>query len=219
MITSSRSYACRHRRRSLTWTWRNQRRLRQRKSATAISNASTELTPAQIIDGVVLSQESITDDPKGTGRGGDIHSGEGRDTGSTGVEDVVGALEGVRLAAKVQGKVGQVGDLGAVDLVLAVPRFGGADSGEGLAEIVKRIERDLLLVQHLGDIRRHNDQRSSGIDRGTGALQLEFLIAKADLLELDLPVSLSSDGDVGNLALERGIVCSTKDAFASIIFG
>jgi hypothetical protein len=94
---------------------------------------SAQLTPAQIIDGVVLSQESITDDPKRTSRGGDIHSGEGRDTGSTGVEDVVGSLEGVGLAAKVQGEVGQVGDLGAIDLVLAVPRFGGADSEEGIS--------------------------------------------------------------------------------------
>jgi hypothetical protein len=58
--------------------------------------------PTEIVNGVVLSEESVTDDPQGTDGGGDVHTSEGRDTSSTSVEDVVGSLELVDLATEAE---------------------------------------------------------------------------------------------------------------------
>ena len=74
-------------------------------------------------------------------------------------------------------------------------------------------------MQHLGDVRRHDDQRSSGIDRSAGTLELELFVTKANLLEFDLPVPLSADGNVGDFALVRTVVGSAENAFSSIVVG
>ena len=84
----------------------------------------------QVIDGVVLSEEGVTDNPKGTNGCGDVHSGERRDAGAAGVEDIVLTLEGVLLATKGERHVRQRGDSVAVDGVLAVPRLGGTDPAD-----------------------------------------------------------------------------------------
>ena len=60
-----------------TWPWRIRQRLQRRISKTVCVTCSRPLTPAQVVDGVILSQESVTDDPKGTRRGRNVHSGKG----------------------------------------------------------------------------------------------------------------------------------------------
>jgi hypothetical protein len=45
-----------------------------------------KLTPTKIVNGEVLPEESVTDNPQGADRSRDIHPGEGRDAGSTGYE-------------------------------------------------------------------------------------------------------------------------------------
>jgi hypothetical protein len=77
---------------------------------------------------------------------------------------------------------------------------------------------DLLLVEHLGDISGHDDQRSSGIDSSSSVLQLELLLSETNLLQLDLPVSLSPDGNVLDLASVGILVNTTKDGLSSILF-
>jgi hypothetical protein len=67
-----------------------------------LGRSESNSVPTEIVDGVVLSEESVTDDPQGTDGGGDVHTGEGRDTSSTSVEDVVGSLELVDLSAKAE---------------------------------------------------------------------------------------------------------------------
>ena len=81
------------------------------------------------------------------------------------------------------------------------------------------VGRDSLLVQQLGDIAGHDDQTGTRIDGRAGTLQLERLVAKRDLFELDLPVSLSPERDVIQLALERVLVDPSKDALAAVLFG
>jgi hypothetical protein len=83
--------------------------------------------PTEIVNGVVLSEESVTDDPQGTDGGGDVHTGEGRDTSSTSVEDVVGSLELVDLATEAERHLGKRLDSVTVDSVLALPSLGSPD--------------------------------------------------------------------------------------------
>lgn len=69
----------------------------------------------------------VTDNPQGADRRRDVHTGERRDTGPTGVENVVFARERVLFAAEEEGQLWEVLDGVTVDSVLTVPRLGSAD--------------------------------------------------------------------------------------------
>jgi hypothetical protein len=163
----------------------------------------------------------VADDPERADRSRDVHAGEGGDAGSAGVEDVVLALEGVLLAAKAERELGEPGNRIAVDGVLSVPRLGGADPTRGVSDTlrVSQTRTRLLLVEHLGNVGGHDDQRRSGVDGRAGALQLELLVAKANLLKLDLPVTLTADGHILDLASVGRLVDTAKDGVASVLLG
>jgi hypothetical protein len=57
-------------------------------------------------------------------------------------EHVIRALQWVRLAAEVEGKVRQVGNLATFNQILSIPGFLSTDLG----------------VKHLGDINREDDE-------------------------------------------------------------
>jgi hypothetical protein len=97
-----------------------------------LGRSESNSVPTEIVDGVVLSEESVTDDPQGTDGGGDVHTGEGRDTSSTSVEDVVGSLELVDLSTEAERHLGKRLDSVTVDSVLSLPSLGGADPGRQL---------------------------------------------------------------------------------------
>lgn len=93
-------------------------------------HANSTLTLAEIVNGVELPQEGISNDPKRSNRGGNVHPGKGRDTSTPRVQDVLATLERVLLVVERQGEVGERVDGGAVDGVLAVPGLGSSDPDE-----------------------------------------------------------------------------------------
>lgn len=168
---------------------------------------------AEVVDGKVLAEEGVADDPKRTDRGGDVHAGKGRDAGTASVQDIVLTLELVLFPVEDKRELGKRGHGVAVDSVLAVPRLLGADSD------VSRVQpSDSLLVQHLGNVRRGHDQARSSVNGGTRVLELELFVAKRNSLELDLPVALAPDGHVLDLASVRRVVDTAKHGLASILF-
>lgn len=74
-----------------------------------------------------------------------------------------------------------------------------------------------LFVQHLGDIRGHNNQRRSSVNSSTSVLELELFVSKSNRLKLNLPVSLPPDGNVLQLASVCALINSAEDSFASIL--
>lgn len=78
---------------------------------------------------------------------------------------------------------------------------------------------NLLLVEHLSDIGWHDDKRRSSVNSGTGVLEFELLLAKADRFKLKLPVSLSSDWVVVELASVGRLVDTTESGLSSILLG
>lgn len=126
--------------RSSTWPWRTRRRLGRRITRPRVSrpfhylnhensHANSTLTLAEIVNGVELPQEGVSNDPKGSNRSRDVHAGKGRDTSTSRVQDVLATLERVLLVVERQGEVGERVDGGAVDGVLAVPGLGSSDPG------------------------------------------------------------------------------------------
>ena len=60
----------------------------------------------------------------------DVHTSESANASAAGVEDVVGSLEGVRLAAEIESELREGGDLVTRNRVLAVPRALGTNSAQ-----------------------------------------------------------------------------------------
>lgn len=60
----------------------------------------------------------------------DVHASESANAGAAGVEDVVGTLEGVRLAAEIEGEFRKGGNLVTRNGVLAVPRALGTNPAQ-----------------------------------------------------------------------------------------
>jgi hypothetical protein len=92
---------------------------------------------------VTRIRELHTNNPQGTTTGDiDVHRGEGGNASALHFKHVVGTFQRIGSAAKVEGKVGQVGDFVTVNRVLSVPRFLGTD----------------LSIKHFGDVRREDDE-------------------------------------------------------------
>ena len=68
-----------------------------------------------------------TNNPELSAGEADVHTSESANAGAAGVEDVVGTLEGIRLATKIEGEFRQGGNLFTRNGVLAVPRFLGTN--------------------------------------------------------------------------------------------
>lgn len=92
-----------------------------------LGRGETDGISTQVVDRVVLSQEGITDNPKGSDGSGNIHTDKRRDTSSTSVQDVVFSLERVVFTAKLERELGELGNGVAVDSVLTVPRLSSSD--------------------------------------------------------------------------------------------
>ena len=75
----------------------------------------------------------------------DVHSGEGRQTCTLDVQDVIGTLERIWFAIEVEGEVWETGNRIAVNSVLAVPGPLGTNLG----------------VEHLSNIGGESDQRGA----------------------------------------------------------
>lgn len=123
-----------------------------------------------------------------------------------------------RLATKVEGEGRQAVNLVALDSV-STHDTRSARGASGLAWhkyslSVPRLLGAKLLVDDLGNVGRKSNEGRSSVDGSTGALELERLLAKLDLLELDLPVALAADGDVINLARVVLVVDGAKGGLA-----
>ena len=138
------------------------------------------------------------------------------------VQDVVGSLERVWLAAEVEGEIWEARNRIAINSVLAIPGLLGTN----------------LSVEHLSNVSGesnqgsaweggyHNDiqgcvdgRRLTGINGGASVLELKVITAKGNLVQFNLPVSLSAHGGVCELALVGGGVDTTKGGFSSVFLG
>lgn len=80
-----------------------------------------------------------------------------------------------------------------------------------------RVEGGSLLVEHLGNVGGHDNEGSSSVNRCARVLKLELLLTKADLLELDLPVALSAEGNVLELAVKGSLVKPAEGDITAVL--
>lgn len=73
-----------------------------------------------------------------------------------------------------------------------------------------------LFVEHFRHVGRHDDQRSTSVNSRSGVLQLQLFLSERDRLELELPVSLSSDGMVLDLSAVCRIIHTTESGLSSV---
>lgn len=74
--------------------------------------------------------EVHTNDPELSAGEVDVHTSESANAGAAGIEDVVGTLERVRLAAEIEGEFGEGGNLVTRNSILAVPRTLGTNPAQ-----------------------------------------------------------------------------------------
>ena len=125
-----------------------------------LGKGETNGVPLKVIDRVVTTEEDITythhserknqnllggkltDDPKGASGKVDIHAGERRDTSTLNLKNVVGGLDGVRLAIEGESEIRQAGDGRTINGVLTIPATLSTN----------------LSVDHLSNISREGNQ-------------------------------------------------------------
>jgi hypothetical protein len=81
----------------------------------------------KIIDRVIFSEESVSDDPDWSEGGRNVETLERGDTCAAGVEDIVCCGEGEVVAGEGEGYVGEGSDFVALDCVSSIPGLFGAD--------------------------------------------------------------------------------------------
>jgi hypothetical protein len=165
------------------------------------SLGKTDGALAQVIDGVPLAQESITQNSQGTNRSREVHAHKGRDTASLDLEDVVVGANGKVVTTELEADVGKAVTDRAVDGVLAVEALLGAN----------------LLVQELGKIGGQGNQGCTSVQNDTSVLELSSLVAERDGVQVDLPVCLAAQGNLGNFSSVVVLVNSAKDNLGRLI--
>lgn len=155
---------------------------------------------AEVVNRVPATQEGISKDDERANRLGEVHALEGGNTAARDLQDVVVRGDAEVVASKGEGNVRELGALVALNRVLAVKALLGTN----------------LLVEQLSKSRGENVQGSSGIEDGTMALEVSSLVAKGDGVEVNLPVSLAAERDVGDLALVVRVINTSEDSLALI---
>jgi hypothetical protein len=155
----------------------------------------TDAVLAEVVDGVPSSQESIAKDGQGAHGLGEVHAHDGGDTAALDLQDVVVRADGEVIAAQREGDIGELVTDSAVDSVLAVVALLGTNLG----------------VEELGDVAGESDQGSTGVQNDTSVLKLGGIFAERDGVEINLPVGLAAQGDLGDLAGVVVLVNTTED--------
>lgn len=166
-----------------------------------LGTSKTNSILAQVVNRVVASEESISKNNERTSRFGDVHSLEGRDTGTLKLQYIVGSRETVVGTGKVKGDVRQRLDSFTLNGVLAVPTLLSAN----------------LLVQQVGQRAGENVQGSAGVKDGASAIEIGNFVTKSNRIDVDLPVSFAAEGNVLNLAGIVGLVNTTKGHCATLV--
>lgn len=156
--------------------------------------SQTNSVLAEVVDRVVSSEESITKNDKGSYRLGEVHTLEGRDTAALDLEDVVRGGEAVVGSSEVEGDIGELLDLAALDGVLAVVTLLGTN----------------LLVQELSEGAGEDVERGTSVKDGTSVLLLSDLITEGNGLKINLPVSLTAEGNVLDISSVLGLINATE---------
>ena len=99
------------------------------------------------------------------------------------------------MAGEGEGDIWELIALLAVDAVLAVVALLGAD----------------FLVEELSEGRGEGVEGSSGVEYDAGVVEVRLDVAEGDGVEVDLPVGLAAEGNVGQLAGVVGLVDATED--------
>jgi hypothetical protein len=166
-----------------------------------LGTSQTNGVLAEVIDRVVSSEESITENNKRSYRLREVHALEGRDTAALNLEDVVGGGEAVVGSSKVESDIGKRSALVTLNSVLAVVALLSAN----------------LLVQKLSESAGEDVQGGTGVEDGTSVLLLSNLIAESNGFEVNLPVSLAAEGNVLDVSSELGLIDTTKGSLALAI--
>jgi hypothetical protein len=149
---------------------------------------------ADIVDRVPPPEEGVSEDGKGAYGLREVHAEEGRDTRSLNLKNVVVSTDGEVVAGQSEGEVGQTVTLVALNGVLAVVGLLSTD----------------LLVQELGDGGGEGNEGCAGVKNDTSVVHLSGLLAEGDGIEIDLPVGLAPQWDLGHLAGVVALVDSTE---------
>lgn len=149
---------------------------------------------ADIVDRVPPPEEGVSENGKGTYRLREVHTEEGGDTRSLDLEDVVVSTDGEVMAGQSEGEVGQTVTLVALNGVLAVVGLLSTD----------------LLVQELCDGGGKGNEGCAGVKDDTSVVHLSSLLAESDGIEINLPVGLAPQWDLGHLAGVVALVNSTE---------
>ena len=153
---------------------------------------------ADIVNGVVFPEESVTEDDEGTSRLRDVEAHERADAAALDLKDVVVRADGEVVAGEGEGEVGERVTLLALNGVLAVVTLLGTN----------------LLVEQLSESGGEGNEGSAGVEDGTGVVQRSRLVTEGDLIEVDLPVSLAAEGNLGQLAGVVVLVDTTEQGLA-----
>jgi hypothetical protein len=153
---------------------------------------------ADIVDRVVFPEESVTEDNKGTSRLRDVEAHEGADAAALDLKDVVVGADGEVVAGKGEGEVREGVTLLALNAVLAVVTLLGTN----------------LFVEQLSKSGGKGNEGSAGVKDGTGVVQRSRLVTEGDLIEVDLPVGLAAEGNLGQLASVVVLVDTTEQGLA-----
>lgn len=149
---------------------------------------------SDIVDRVPSPEEGVTENCKGTHGLGEVHAEESRDTRPLNLENVVVSTNSEVVAGQSKGKVGQTVTLVALNGVLTVIRLLSTD----------------LLVQKLGDCGRKGNERCASVQDDTSVVHLGSLLTESDGVEVDLPVSLAPQRNLGKLAGVMALIDTTK---------
>lgn len=153
---------------------------------------------ANIVDGVVFPEESVTKDDERASRLGDVEAHEGADAATLDLKNVVVRANGEVVTGEGEGEVGERVTLLALNSVLAVVALLGAN----------------LLVEQLSKSGGKGNEGSAGVEDGTGVVQRSRLVTEGDLIEVDLPVGLAAEGNLGQLASVVVLVDTTEQGLA-----
>lgn len=131
----------------------------------------------------------------------EVHAHEAGNAAALDLEDVVIRSDGEVVSAKSEGQVGEAVALVTFDCVLAVEALLGTD----------------FLVEELSHGGWEGNERGSGVEDDTSVLKLSSVRTEGNGIQINLPVSLTSQRDGGDVASVVRLVDATENSLRLIL--
>jgi hypothetical protein len=192
-----------------------------RYDLTLLGLSQTHGAVTKIVDAVPLPQESVSQNSEGTNWLREVHTHKGADAGALDLQRVVIGANGEVVTGQSESEIGQGVTLVAFNRILTSEALLGTNLLVAREEVSTSKIPIMKYFDNLQEVSKsgwQGNKRSAGVENDTGVLKLSDVVTKSNGIEVNLPVRLSAERNLGHFTGVVVLVNTTEAGLGVVAF-